>query len=44
MQKNISQKISNTEYEDLITKTIASNDKKEKSIVKGKIIAIEMML
>ena len=41
MQKNISEKISNTEYEDLITKTIASNDKKEKSIVKGKIIAIE---
>jgi len=41
MQKNISEKISNTEYEDLITKTIASNEKKEKSIVKGKVIAIE---
>ena len=41
MQKNISEKISNTEYEDLITQTISTNDKKEKSIVKGKIIAIE---
>ena len=41
MHKNISEKLSNTEYDDLITKTIASNEKKEKSIVKGKIIAIE---
>ena len=41
MQKNLAEKISNSEYENLISKTIQTKDKKEKSIVKGKVIAIE---
>lgn len=35
------QNITNTEYEDLISKSINTNEKKEKSIVDGKIVAIE---
>ena len=38
--KNTS-KISNTEYEDLITKSLNLGNNKEKSIVDGKVIAIE---
>ena len=34
-------KISNTEYENLITKSLNLNENKEKTIVEGKIIAIE---
>ena len=35
------QNISNTQYEELISKTISSDDNKEKSIVEGKVVAIE---
>ena len=38
--KNTS-KISNTEYENLITKSLNLENNKEKSIVDGKVIAIE---
>ena len=42
MQQNLTEKkISNDEYENLISKSITLKDKKEKSIVEGKIIAIE---
>jgi small subunit ribosomal protein S1 len=37
MQKNIS----DSDYENLISKTIKSNEKKEKTIVEGKIVSIE---
>ena len=35
------QNISNTEYEELISKTINVKENKEKSIVDGKVVAIE---
>ena len=35
------QNISNTQYEELISKTISSENNKEKSIVDGKVVAIE---
>ena len=35
------QNISNTQYEELISKTISSDNNKEKSIVDGKVVAIE---
>jgi len=41
MQKNLSKKISNSEYEKLITNSIQQKETKEKSIVNGKVIAIE---
>jgi len=42
MQENLrANKISNSEYDNLISKSIKLKDKKEKSIVEGKIIAIE---
>ena len=34
-------KISNTDYESLISKTLNKSIKKEKSIVQGKVVAIE---
>ena len=41
MQENNTEKLSNTEYENLISKSLKLKDNKEKSIVDGKIIAIE---
>ena len=41
MQQNLNNTISNSDYEDLISKTIELKNNKEKSIVEGKIIAIE---
>ncbi len=41
MQNQISQKISNSEYEALITKSFGSNIIKEKTIVFGKVVSIE---
>ena len=38
---NMQQNISNTQYEELISKTISSDNNKEKSIVDGKVVAIE---
>ena len=41
MQNKIEPKISNKEYEKLITKTINTKNIKEKSIVTGKVISVE---
>ena len=41
MRQNKIEKITNTEYEQLISDTLSNENKKEKSIVEGKIIAIE---
>ena len=41
MQKNLAKKITNSEYEKLITNSLQQIENKEKSIVNGKIIAIE---
>ena len=41
MQNKIESKISNQEYEKLITKTINTKNIKEKSIVTGKVISVE---
>jgi len=41
MQKNLTKKITNSEYEELISKSLQQKESKEKSIVSGKIIAIE---
>jgi len=41
MQKNLTKKITNSEYEELISKSLQQKESKEKSIVNGKIIAIE---
>jgi len=38
---NMQQNISNTQYEELISKTISTDNNKEKSIVDGKVVAIE---
>ncbi|HIA60118.1 MAG TPA: 30S ribosomal protein S1 [Pelagibacterales bacterium] len=41
MQKNLAKKITNSEYEKLISNSLQQKESKEKSIVNGKIIAIE---
>ena len=41
MVNQISNKISNSEYDDLISNSLKNNNIKEKSIVSGKIISIE---
>jgi len=41
MQKNLTKKITNSEYEKLITNSLQEKKTKEKSIVNGKVIAIE---
>jgi len=41
MQKNLTKKITNSEYEKLITNSLQQKITKEKSIVNGKVIAIE---
>ena len=41
MQNKIESKISNQEYEKLITKTINTKNIKERSIVTGKVISVE---
>ena len=41
MQEKILSKISNKEYEELVSKTIDSSKIKEKSIVSGKDISVE---
>ena len=41
MQKNLVKKITNSEYEKLISNSLQQKESKEKSIVNGKIIAIE---
>jgi len=41
MQKNLTKKITNSEYEKLITNSLQQKKTKEKSIVNGKVIAIE---
>ena len=41
MQEKVESKITNKEYEELVSKTIDTNNIKEKSIVKGKVISIE---
>ena len=41
MQKNLAKKITNSEYEKLISKSLEQKESKEKSIVNGTIIAIE---
>ena len=41
MVNQISNKISNSDYDDLISNSLKNNNIKEKSIVSGKIISIE---
>ena len=41
MNQEIANKITNSEYEDLISKSLKTSSAKEKSIATGKVISIE---